>query len=186
MLLGDSVRISYQPTVARLLEGEAEVVGPMAENCQFILYTLAALPRLLGQLGTPDVVHWNNGLHDMGHNPDRCPRQTPIEMYVANLGFALRILQDTGAKIIWATTTPVYPGRPFVDDAWSWVNEDIDSYNRAAVALMKEHDVAINDLNAVVRADYDACLHEDQLHLSEEGIARCAEAVAAAVRKQLD
>ena len=44
LLLGDSIRISYQPHVARLLAGRATVVGP-AENCQTSLYTLSSLNR---------------------------------------------------------------------------------------------------------------------------------------------
>ena len=41
LLLGDSIRMSYQPLVAQLLEGRATVVGP-ADNCQYSLYTLSS------------------------------------------------------------------------------------------------------------------------------------------------
>ena len=34
LLLGDSIRMSYQPHVAELLAGRAVVVGP-ADNCQY-------------------------------------------------------------------------------------------------------------------------------------------------------
>ncbi len=44
LLLGDSIRMSYQPLVAEILTGRAEVVGP-ADNCQFALYTLSSLIR---------------------------------------------------------------------------------------------------------------------------------------------
>ena len=33
LLLGDSIRMSYQPLVGQLLVGRASVVGP-ADNCQ--------------------------------------------------------------------------------------------------------------------------------------------------------
>ena len=46
LLLGDSIRMSYQPLVSELLAGRAEVVGP-ADNCQYSLYTLSSLPRSL-------------------------------------------------------------------------------------------------------------------------------------------
>ena len=72
LLLGDSIRVSYQPFVAEYLDGKAEVVGP-ADNCQYSLYTLSSLNRWFGVLGEPDVVHWNNGIHDAGHNPGRSP-----------------------------------------------------------------------------------------------------------------
>jgi hypothetical protein len=44
LLLGDSIRMSYQRYVARLLEGKETVVGP-ADNCQYALYTLSSLDR---------------------------------------------------------------------------------------------------------------------------------------------
>ena len=47
LLLGDSIRMTYQPHVARWLEGRAQVVGP-AHNCP---YGLFALP-LLDSVGT--------------------------------------------------------------------------------------------------------------------------------------
>jgi len=184
MLLGDSIRMSYQPIVAQMLEGTAEVVGP-EENGQYGLYTLASLERWLGQLGRPDVVHWNNGIHDSGHNPVRSPVQIPVEMYGAILEFILQRLRETGARIIWATSTPVHPERPFRDDQWSWRNEEIDEYNRVALEVMTRHGIAINDLHAVVGSDVDRYLSEDQLHLSEEGQRVCAEAVVEVVRGYL-
>ncbi len=60
--------MSYQPHVAELLAGVAEVVGP-ADNCQYSLYTLSSLNRWIVDLRNPDIVHWNNGIHDAGHNP---------------------------------------------------------------------------------------------------------------------
>ena len=184
LLLGDSIRMSYQPIVAKKLEAVAEVVGP-SDNCQFSLYTLSSLDRWLGQLGKPDVVHWNNGLHDVGHNPSRSPVQIPLDMYVANIEFLLRRLRALTPRVIWATTTPVHPNRPFRQDTWSWRNEEIARYNEAAVTLMKNHGVPVNDLHALVIADVDRYLSADQLHLSAAGQEACAEAVAKAVRSYL-
>ena len=84
LLLGDSIRMSYQPIVAEKMQGRAEVVGP-ADNCQFSLYTLSSLDRWIATLGQPDVVHWNNGLHDIGHNPNRAPVQFPSGSYIPAL-----------------------------------------------------------------------------------------------------
>ena len=50
LLLGDSIRMSYQPLVAEILAGKAEVVGP-ADNCQYSLFTLSSLVRWIGALG---------------------------------------------------------------------------------------------------------------------------------------
>ena len=184
LLLGDSIRMSYQPIVAKTLQGVADVVGP-ADNCQYSLYTLASLERWLKQLGNPDIVHWNNGIHDSGHNPARSPRQIPIEIYRLTLEFILQRLQETGAQIIWATTTPVHPKRPLFDNQWSWLNEEIDQYNETALDLMKSRGIPVNDLHSIVMSDVDRYLSEDMLHLSEVGNGECADAVVAAVRNYL-
>ena len=195
LLLGDSIRMSYQPIVAKTLQGVADVVGP-ADNCQYSLYrktkssvseanTLASIERWLKQLGNPDIVHWNNGIHDSGHNPARSPRQIPIEIYRLTLEFILQRLQETGAQIIWATTTPVHSKRSFVDNQWSWRNEEIDQYNEAASDLMKSHGIPVNNLHSIVMSDVDRYLSDDMLHLSEAGKGECAEAVVTAIRNYL-
>ena len=184
LLLGDSIRMSYQPLVARMLAGRAEVVGP-AENCQFSAHTLASLDGWLAELGRPDIVHWNNGIHDVGHNPDRSPVQYPLDIYVANLGEILRKLRQTGAQVIWATMTPVHPDRPFLDTQWSWRNEEIARYNEEALKLMEAEGVPVNDLHAIVAPDCGRYLAEDMLHLSDEGVQKCAQAVARAIENLL-
>ena len=52
LLLGDSIRMSYQPHVAELLAGRAVVVGP-ADNCQYSLYTLSSLRRWVTEQRDP-------------------------------------------------------------------------------------------------------------------------------------
>ncbi len=180
LLLGDSIRMSYQPHVARLLEGSAAVVGP-ADNCQYSLYTLSSLARWINELGQPDVVHWNNGIHDVGHNPARSPVQIPIDMYRDNIEFILDQLITITPKVVWATSTPVHPERPFVDTQWSWRNEEIDRYNGVARDLMESREVTINDLHSLVSPNMSEFLSDDMLHLSETGQQACAKAVAKAV-----
>jgi GDSL-like lipase/acylhydrolase family protein len=177
LLLGDSIRMSYQPHVARLLDGKAEVVGP-ADNCQYSLYTLSSLDRWIAELGQPEIVHWNNGIHDAGHNPARSPVQIPIDMYRANLEFILGRLTALTPNVIWATSTPVHPQRPFRATEWSWRNEEIDQYNDAARELMTSRGVPINNLHGLVWSNVAEFLSEDQLHLSEIGQKACATAVA--------
>jgi len=184
LLLGDSIRMSYQPLVARLLEGKATVVGP-SDNCQYSLFTLSSLDRWIGELGQPDIVHWNNGIHDAGHNPQRYPVQIPIDMYRANLELILNQLTAWTRNVMWASSTPVHPDRPFLDTTWSWRNEEIKRYNEVAQALMKARGVPINDLHALVWKHLPAFLCEDQLHLSEAGQEACAKAVADGVSRWL-
>ena len=185
LLLGDSIRISYQPQVAELTTDEMEILGP-ADNCQYSLYTLSSLDKWLEDGANIDIIHWNNGLHDCGHNPFRSPVQIPIDMYISNLTFIYQKLTEFTDNIIWATTTPVHPERPFSGDNWSWRNQEIDEYNEAAVNLMKQNGVPINDLNFLISQNYDEYLCEDRLHLSESGIKICARAVAASIIAQIN
>ena len=184
LLLGDSIRISYQALVAEKLEGKAEVVGP-ADNCQYSLFTLSSLDRWIGELGQPDIVHWNNGLHDCGHNPARNPVQIPVDMYRENLKFILNRLRVMTLNVLWATLTPVHPDRPFRESQWSWRNEEIDRYNAAARELMEAHEVPITELHELVWGDVEGFLSEDQLHLSQTGQMACASAVAQAISADL-
>ena len=182
LLLGDSIRMSYQALVAEKLEGKAEVVGP-ADNCQYSLFTLSS--RWIGELGQPDIVHWNNGLHDCGHNPRRSPVQIPVDMYRENLAFILKRLRELTPNVLWATLTPVHPDRPFQDSEWSWRNEEIDRYNVAARELMEAREVPVTELHKLVWVNLEELLSEDQLHLSQAGQRACASAVAQAISARL-
>ena len=182
LLLGDSIRMSYQPFVAELLDDKAKVVGP-ADNCQYSLFTLSSIDRWIDVLGKPDVVHWNNGIHDCGHNPNRSPVQIPIEMYRKNLEFILKRLNEFTSNVIWASSTPVHPDRPFRDTEWSWRNDEIERYNDSARELMVACSIPINDLHGLVRDNMELYLSEDQLHLSESGQRVCARAAADAIMK---
>lgn len=84
----------------------------------------------------------------------------------------------TKAQVIWATTTPVHPQRPFLNNQWSWKNNEIDKYNSIALDIMKKYKMPVNDLHSIVMSDIDRYLCEDQLHLSESGRNCCAGAVS--------
>ena len=179
LLLGDSIRMSYQPVVAEMLTGRAKVVGP-SDNCRFALYTLMRLDHWLQECGAPDVIHWNNGLWDLGQCPHRRPVQTPMADYVANLGFVLDRLRKTGAAIIWATTTPVRGDRGWRDD-WLFLPEDVVRYNQGARELMQHKGVSCHDLGALVQGNRTTYLGEDGVHLNPAGQEACAAAVVETV-----
>lgn len=180
LLLGDSIRMSYQPLVAGQMADRAEVVGP-EDNGRWAAYTREHLPRWLALWGTPDIVHWNNGLWDCGHWSDRDPEQIPLEDYVTTLRQVLNDLRALTSSIIWATITPIDENRTRGQYGFNYSNAEIDTYNAAALALMAAEDVAVNDLHAIVSADLADNLDEDLLHLSEQGKQRCATAVTAAI-----
>jgi lysophospholipase L1-like esterase len=172
--------MSYEGIVKNKLSDKAQVIGPQ-DNGQFSLYTLASLDRWIDNLGKPTIVHWNNGLHDCGHNPMRNPVQIPIEMYISNLKFILDYLKRLTPHVVWATTTPVQPDYPFRNDGWYWQNEEINQYNQASIELMSKYDVPINDMHKLVFDNIDQYLCEDKLHLSELGQEACANSVLEAI-----
>ncbi len=61
LLLGDSIRLLYEPLVKEKLKGKADVYGP-EENGRWSGYTLNSLRFWLLYMPKPDIVHWNNGL----------------------------------------------------------------------------------------------------------------------------
>lgn len=178
LLLGDSIRLGYQPLVQEGLKDLAEVVGP-EENCRFSKYTLWGVNLWLKEFGRPDIVHWNTGLWDLHHEAPMVEALSSLEEYIENLRRIVNELQRTGAKIIFATTTPV------AVDAIGRSNAEIDLYNEAAEALMETKGIEINDLNDLVKQDLGGNICEDRLHLNELGNKRCAEQVIRAIRPYL-
>lgn len=178
LLLGDSIRLNYQPLVKEKLDGLAEVVGPV-DNCRFAKYTLWYVNQWLDEHGKPDIIHWNNGLWDVFHYNEEMGISTPLEEYKSYIKKILKVFKRTGSKIIWATTTPAKPQNINYD------NNEIDRYNDEIIKYMVEEQIEINDLNKIVKSNIDSYIADDNLHLSEAGKEVCAEAVAKAIKKYL-
>ncbi|MBI2441823.1 MAG: SGNH/GDSL hydrolase family protein [Lentisphaerae bacterium] len=178
MLIGDSIRMSYQAAVRKRLADVAEVWGP-DDNCRFVKYTLWNVAAWLNQCGQPDVIHWNNGIWDVYRQNQEMGIFTSLEEYAADLKRVLRELRRTGAQVIWATTTPVKP------ECLTCRNEDIAKYNAEAVRIMTAEQVATNDLNCLLMADLNGFISQDNVHLSEAGVEACGEAVARMILKYL-
>ncbi len=191
LIIGDSISISYTLPVRHRLEGIANVIRPVA-NCESTLTILEKLDHWLGQTKWA-VIHFNAGLHDLEHVEyegvapgkqimvpvEKGPRWISIESYRSNLEKIVERLEKTGAKLVFATTTPVPVG------ARSRVPEDVARYNEAARAVMREHGVQIDDLNsAVVESAYRFQKPQD-VHFYQEGSAILADHVAASIKAPL-
>lgn len=178
LLIGDSIRLNYQSYVKDGLANEAEVVAP-EENCQYAKYTLWGVNLWMNALGKPDIVHWNNGLWDVHHEAPMVEALTELHEYLYTLKRIANELKRTGAKIIFATTTPV------AYDLIGRSNAEIDLYNAEAVKLLESEGIAINDLNAVIKQDMDKYICPDKVHLVDEGSKACADAVIKSIRMHL-
>ncbi len=176
-LLGDSIRqIGYGTKVPELLGEEYEVFQP-EDNCRYVKYTLRMLFDFKAQIEGSDIIHWNNGLWDTCTNlyDDGKPFSNEEE-YVENMLRVAKELKKLGKRVIFATTTPVYHEFHFND------NSLIQRYNALVVPKLRELGIEINDLHSLVMQDLYKYIGADQIHLSEEGIAVCAEQVVKAIK----
>lgn len=178
LLIGDSISIGYTLPVRELLKGKANVHriptngGPTTNG-------LRNLKVWLGP-GKWDVIHFNFGIHDMKFmEPGK--QQVPPEAYEKNLREIVKQLQATGAKLIWATTTPIPEGELNPPRTF----DKVPTYNSIAHKVMTEAGVTINDLNAHITPHLAKLQNPRDVHYNKEGSAFLAQAVAAQIAAQL-
>ena len=183
LLIGDSIRMFYQEAVRENL-GDAYTVHAPKVNCRFSSFVLNSLRFWLAETPAPDLIHFNAGLWDTAilYQEDGC--FTDLESYVANLKRIIRVLKSTGAALIFATSTPVSDEKEFLPGPMppAHKNADIVAYNAAAVELMKQENIPVNDLFAQMYPDKEKYLSEDMIHPNEEGVKFLGNAVAQAIR----
>ena len=92
VLVGDSIRMGYQPFVQEKVGDRAEVWGP-AENCRHSLVHRETLTAWAIET-KPDVYHFNCGIHDLVF-PDAGQRFT-VSGYVRNLKLIVKRLKADG------------------------------------------------------------------------------------------
>jgi len=187
-IIGDSISMGYTPFVKKILEKKANVVRPDG-NCG---PTERGVVRLDGWLGTKKykVIYFNFGLHDMKHvdpvtRKDSAKAEDPfladIPTYTANLGIIAKKLKATGAKVIFATTTPVpeISGAPLRD------KDAPERYNEAARKVMKEHDIEIDDLYSYALPRLEKIQRAKNVHFTQEGSEVLAKRVTKTISKYL-
>ncbi|MBR5518480.1 MAG: hypothetical protein IKV86_05565 [Clostridia bacterium] len=163
LLIGDSIRMGYDKSVKKTLEGKANVMFP-AENCRFASYVLRYFHEYLKSFEGEkvDVIHWNAGLWDCLRLFEEEPH-TPVEVYAYYIErICIRIKKlCPDASVIFATSTSVLSEK--MDKDFKRYNEEIEKYNQAAVNVVKKYGFKVNDLYAVsVSLPEDA--HSDPVH----------------------
>ncbi|PTY00974.1 SGNH/GDSL hydrolase family protein [Verrucomicrobia bacterium LW23] len=189
LLIGDSISVGYTLPVIERLRDTANTERAKA-NCGD---TLAGLRNLEAWLGDTrwEVIHFNWGLHDLCYrHPDARAYghrdkingtvSVPLDEYVRNLERLVGRLRQTGAKLIWASSTCVPEG-----EAGRYAGDEI-VYNEAAAKVMRAHGVPVNDLHAVSQRFGAAhwSLPGD-VHFSKSGSNLLADQVVAAIREVL-
>lgn len=189
LILGDSISIGYTPEVRKLLQDTADVHRP-AENCQ---HTAHGLLRLKTWLGTNhwDVIHFNWGIWDThmldakgqlvrnesaATGPLRL-RHTPAQ-YRTNLVQILDTLTATGARLVWASTTPIMSrsGPRF---------DDIKTLNAVAAELMHTRRIPLNDLYEFTLPHVAEWQTSDRVHFNATGNQNLGRRVADQIRTAL-
>ncbi len=182
ILVGDSIRCYYGPTVIARLAGAAEVISPETIGGDS-RNVLAHLARVIDR--QPDLVHLNCGLHDLKREfatPERT--QVPLDEYTANLrAIFSRLRAETSAVLIWRTTTPVLYARHHAVKGFDRVEDDVVAFNDAALAVARAYDLVIHDLYAfVMQVGAERLLGPDGVHFTDEGSVLLGEHVADAIR----
>ena len=182
VLIGDSIRMGYEPLVREMLSGRAEVWGP-EENGGDSRNVLAHLDEWVVSREV-DVIHLNCGLHDLKVLPDGS-HQVGIDEYAENLRKIIdRLTSETGARLIWATLTPVLEERHQARKGCEFkrFTEDVETYNRRALQIVNEVGLRVNDLHDVVeKAGIESCVGPDGVHMTEKGYRILSRTVASIV-----
>ena len=154
---------------------------------------LAKLDQWLAPTNGPwDLIHFNWGLWDLCYRNPKSKNQGhrdkidgtlthPPEIYAANLEAIVKKLKKTGATLVFATTTPVPEG-----EAGRKLGDDL-IYNKAALAVMKKHEVKITDLHTVMSGKMARYAKKPgDVHFTPEGYALLAKEVARGIRQGLE
>lgn len=170
LLIGDSVSRGYTQAVRKEMKGEANIHRAPA-NCGPTRTGLEKLDTWLGD-GKWDVIHFNFGIHD---------RKVPLPEYEERLAEITRRLKATGAKVVWASTTPI-PGD------WKEGPEmagAIVEKNAAAARLMAKEGVAVDDLYSAIHPRLAEFQNPADVHFNGGGYDFLGAQVAEAVRNVL-
>lgn len=178
LLIGDSISIGYTAAVRDLLKGKANV-HRNAGNGGPTTNGLGHLKQWLGD-GRWDVIHLNWGLHDLKFMTDG-KRQVSPEAYEQNLRELVRQLKATGARLIWATTTPVPEGGLNPPRK----NEDVVAYNAIARKIMEENKIVVDDLYTFALPRLSEIQLPANVHFTPQGSQVLAKQVAASIESVL-
>ena len=188
LIIGDSISEGYTLQVRKLLEGKANVLRIPQNGGPARL----AGPLLDGWLGTKkwDVIHFNWGLHDLMFFPSKTmdPAQhekEQIELYEKNLRILVARLKQTGAKLIWASSTPV-PDQMSSPRSPSNRSAVVKQYNEVAARVMKESDVPVDDLFALCTPLSPNLQRPNDVHFNLDGYDFLARKVAKEIIKTLE
>lgn len=169
LLIGDSISRGYTVQVREALAGKVNVHRAPA-NCGSTGTGLRKLHIWLGD-GKWDLIHFNFGIHDQNSKPDD---------YATRLEQIVQMLKATGAKLVWASSTPL--SGKMLDKT---KNDPMVRLNKTAAEVMKRYGIPVDDLYAVVKPTLATIQGPDGCHYRPAGYKFLGQAVAECIREQL-
>lgn len=153
LLIGDSVSRGYTQAVRAALAGKMNV-HRAPENCGPTANGLKKIEVWLGD-GKWDVIHFNFGIHD---------RSTPLADYQQRLEQLVEKMSKTGAKLIWASTTPIPDDLPKNQKASSIIER-----NASALEVMTKAGVLRDDLFGAITPHLADLQNPNDVHFNAKG-----------------
>jgi lysophospholipase L1-like esterase len=157
LLIGDSITRYYYPPVADRLKGKASVSRLSTSKSVGDPVLLAELAIVLKEYHW-DVIHFNNGMHGWDYTEEDYKKAyssfiATIKKYAPN------------AKLICATTTPVYAGQSLNPRT-----DRVIERNKIATTEASKRGIAIDDIFSLMNG-HPEYYSPDGVHPNDSGIA---------------
>lgn len=196
LIIGDSISLGYTPVLMGMLKGKVDITRPLNSgggwiNCEGTKRGIEMIDEWLALKDRWDVIHFNFGLHDLKHvlpgttrnstDPSH-PQQANLKEYDQNLRIIVSRLKATGAKLIFATTTP-YPDKPGGPLRRA---DQPAKYNQVAHKIMKENGIRVNDLYGFTLPRMEELLLPNNVHFRPDANLELAEIVKGEIMAALN
>lgn len=170
LLIGDSVSRGYTQAARKALAGKANVHRAPA-NCGPTATGLKKLDVWLGD-GNWDLIHFNFGIHD---------RKTPVADYEKRLEEIVKRLKKTGAKLVWASSTPI----PADWKEGPQIKTALEEKNAIASRVMNRNGVEIDDLFTFITPHLAETQNPKDVHFNGKGYDMLGKEVAKQIEGSL-
>jgi len=172
LLIGDSITRAYYPLVEDKLKGKAYVARLATSKSVGDPALIQEVSLVLSESHF-DIIHFNNGMHGWGYSEDQYRQHFPEFLAAIQNG-------APGAKLIWATITPVRQkgNTSQLDDR----TKRVKIRNQIAADIIGPLNIPTDDLFSLV-IDHPEFSGPDGVHFRPPGVAAEAEQVAHSIEK---
>jgi len=190
LIIGDSISIGYTPFVKEALKEKA-IVKHNPGNAQHSGTGLLKLEEWIGDENW-DIIQFNWGLWDLCYrhadakvygNRDKINGTVTFspEEYAENLNKLVKQLKQTNATLIFVTTSYVPEGEA------GRIKGDEKNYNKAALRVMKENNILVNDIHKISKRIHKKhCSADGDVHYTKEGYKLLSDLILRTIEKELN